>query len=132
MSLVTFEERKELADSANAVSEHPERKTPDERCPLWSRGSRIAGHGCRLLSPPSFFHRGDNRVCSVSEFKFYGLKLPVLLGVLFLWLASLSEIFLLPVLLIGLVLNWSIQTYLNASAISLEPHQRMHNKESCH
>ncbi len=135
MSPVSFKERTKLPDSPDTVSEHrdsQERKARQERCSLWSRGSRIWAHSCSLPSHLNFFYSGKKRTFSVSDFKFYGIKIPFFLGVLFLLLSSLSDIFLLPALLIGLVLNWSTQTYLNASAINLDPHHQIHNKETFH
>ena len=132
MSLLSFQEGKEVADSPDTVGEPNSQasETRQERCPLWIRGSRIWGHSCSLSSHLSFFYSGKKRTCSVSDFKFYAMKVPFFLGILFLLLSSLSDIFLLPALLIGLVLSWSTQTYLNASAINLDPHYPTYNKES--
>ena len=132
MNLVTFDERKELAESRETASGNEavrKAKSGYARWHPWNILNRTPPLRCDSSSFLSFFYRGEKRSCSVSGFKLYGIKLPIILGVLCLFLSSLSEIFLLPVLLIGLYLNWSIQMYLYDSEIRPKLQYGTWNKE---
>ena len=61
----------------------------------------------------SFTYREKDMRCQADDFKFYGIKLPLGMVLLFLLLCPLSEIFLIPVLVIGVTLTWTVQTYLS-------------------
>lgn len=132
MSLVSFQERDELADSPNRgwLKWNTRSKTMYRICPQCNAMVRNGSHSCRFSRSLTFYYRGKERTCSLSDFKFYGIKLPLVLAVLFLVLASMNEIFLFPLLVVGLVLYWSIQTYLRGPENRLYGRDVISNKES--